>query len=105
MKNNLRVDCDRLCSPLRDLKKLNPKLLKQIGRFKLSYRGGNFSIVARSLSIHIPATGDWDQVLSVSAEALVEAEEAIARIPVISIETSGESLLVGGVTLDYVIEA
>ena len=99
--NHIRVERERLCSPLRDLKNLKPAMLKQLGRCTLSVEGGSLSIVTPVLSIHLPATGEWDEDISVKLTDLVAAESAIAQIPTVSIAVEGNSLLIGGVEVAF----
>ena len=101
MANHIHVERERLCSPLRDLKNLKPAMLKQFGRCTLSVAGGSLSIITPMLSIHLPATGEWDEDVSVKLADLVAAESAIAQIPTVSIAVEGDSLLIGGVEVDF----
>jgi hypothetical protein len=102
MKNNLRVERERLCSPLRDLKGLSPALLAKMGRCELSMEGDSLLIATPVMSIYVPATGDWQQDVSVEVADLVAAEGAIAQLPVINIAMEGDTLLIGGVEVDFV---
>jgi hypothetical protein len=102
MNNNIRVERERLCSPLRDLQNLNPALVARMGRCKLSLEGDSLLIATPVMSIYVPATGDWQQDVSVELADLVAAEGAIAQIPMINIAMEGDTLLIGGVEVDFV---
>lgn len=101
MKHNLRVERDRLCAPLRDIKNLGPDLLARLEPFRLSMQNGTLGLANSVFSIFIPATGEWGKTLSVRAADLLDAVDCMAQISTISIETSGNQLLIGGAAVDY----
>ena len=76
-------------------------MLKQLGRCTLTVEGGSLSIITPMLSIHLPATGEWEEDISVKLADLVAAESAIAQIPTVSIAVEEDSLLIGGVEIDF----
>lgn len=104
MKNDIRVERERLCSPLRDLRNLGPQMLSMIGRLTLSVEKGMLSLMSPVLSIYIPAKGKWEKTVSVALPELVAAEGAIAQLPEVSLTIEDGTLLIGGVEFEYEVE-
>lgn len=104
MKNDIRVDRERLCAPLRDLRNLGPQMLAMMGRFSICTEDGMLLLGSQMMSIYVPAKGKWEQAVSVDLNELVSAEASIAQLPEISLTIDDGTLLVGGVELAYEVE-
>lgn len=104
MKNDIRVDRERLCAPLRDLRNLGPQMLAMMGRFSIAWEDGMLSLGSAVMSIFVPGKGKWEQEVSVDLKELVSAEATIAQLPEISLTIEDGILLIGGVELAYEIE-
>src|SRR5262245_25490392 len=104
MKNNISVDRERLCAPLRDLRNLPAQMLSMFGRFTLTVEDQELAMCSSMLSIFVPAEGTWKQSISVSVPEMVAAVGTIAQIPKINLAIEDGTLLVGGVELSYEVE-